>query len=865
MILRRPLEGSYPVDGILFESRGAFVRSMLPMIALGDRIFRLGDALVVLLGIPRRLRSTTAGGLLLVRRGPHLVGYEGEADDELPDEPSLALLERGRVRIVPFATLVPVDLAELVEAPGIEVHEVDSLGLPPRPPALPTATPTSEAESVRSLFGVAASDAQKGFVRAIAARSVPSRAQGIARWILTILGALALSIPRLLLRFLPSSSAVAGRSRTNEQGRSESDVARRAPSWFDALRARLDRFVALYARLRGEQARYLSRLLDAIDEGSVEEILRSGIPLGGGEGAGLTSLATPTPRAEIAIRPRMAESGSSLRTGEDFLALLRAGYERTFTKLDRLGRVDEAAFVLAELLRDDARAVDYLERHDRFRLAAELADARKLPPERAVALWFLAGDVARAITAARRTGTFPSAIDRLAQSGRREAADALRIEYAELLARSGNRIWAVDVVWPVVDARERARDWLEEAMAGPPATAGRGYARFVARFVRDDESAAAIHDAVSARLEATTADAAVFREAYTRQTVGHGSISTYGGHLLGRAFRGLLRDRHDHGVDDDHLLRAIRAALPDRTLLADLPPVSAVDDAPASPRVLSPLDRGAHPILDAVLLPDGRALVALGELGTRVVRRDGTIQRTFASPAEFVVLDERGERAIVGMRRTDGIRFARIDLVTNRIAPWFTLACDVVAPNFDGSTLLVGRDAGRELLVLDAIDDEVTVLHALPGLSAPVVDFAIESNTYRARLRPDDGPSEILELDRRTFRLLSALPLGCADLSGFGQAWPRFRDADDDRAFAIGLVTSGSPDVVGVRDGEGIRIMVGDERAGTSTLVARLDGSTRVRARRSGNRLLVSDDLGRLVVIDGRRRCVLSASTLAER
>jgi len=57
--------------------------------------------------------------------------------------------------------------------------------------------------------------------------------------------------------------------------------------------------------------------------------------------------------------------------------------------------IDEAAFVLAELLHADVEAIALLERHGRLRAAAELAEARPVPPALAVRAWLLAGDAAR--------------------------------------------------------------------------------------------------------------------------------------------------------------------------------------------------------------------------------------------------------------------------------------------------------------------------------------------------------------------------------------------------------------------------------------------------------------------------------------
>src|SRR4029453_13573533 len=113
----------------------------------------------------------------------------------------------------------------------------------------------------------------------------------------------------------------------------------------------------------------------------------------------------------------------------------------------------------AELLRANDEAVAFLERHGKLRLAAELAEARGLPPGLVVRQWFVAGDMQRAIRIARRTQAFADAVWRLEKQSRFEA-EKLRIAWAESLAEGGNYASAVDVIWPIQPQRLRAREWM---------------------------------------------------------------------------------------------------------------------------------------------------------------------------------------------------------------------------------------------------------------------------------------------------------------------------------------------------------------------------------------------------------------------
>jgi len=69
--------------------------------------------------------------------------------------------------------------------------------------------------------------------------------------------------------------------------------------------------------------------------------------------------------------------------------LLRRTYRHAFHRLDQQKKYKDAAFVLAELLRETDEAVNYLEKHQQYTLAAELAEGRLLAPAIVVRQWVL--------------------------------------------------------------------------------------------------------------------------------------------------------------------------------------------------------------------------------------------------------------------------------------------------------------------------------------------------------------------------------------------------------------------------------------------------------------------------------------------
>src|SRR5262249_34949773 len=119
-------------------------------------------------------------------------------------------------------------------------------------------------------------------------------------------------------------------------------------------------------------------------------------------------------------------------------------------------------------------AVAFLERHRRLRLAAEIAEARGLPIGLVVRQWFLAGERDRAVLLARRFGAFADAVARLERGGERTA---LRLLWAESRARAGSFAAAVDVAWPIAEARALAALWIDRAIEQGGASGARMLAR----------------------------------------------------------------------------------------------------------------------------------------------------------------------------------------------------------------------------------------------------------------------------------------------------------------------------------------------------------------------------------------------------
>src|SRR4029453_5538226 len=124
------------------------------------------------------------------------------------------------------------------------------------------------------------------------------------------------------------------------------------------------------AQLIGRQhAKYLRRMLELFESGDVQDALRHAIPLGSDLESKLQTWALPRARTSLSIRPQDDGPSSVWSLGGDLFQHLQRTYRSMFQRLEAQGRIEEAAFVLAELLRADAEAVAFLERHGRLKLA----------------------------------------------------------------------------------------------------------------------------------------------------------------------------------------------------------------------------------------------------------------------------------------------------------------------------------------------------------------------------------------------------------------------------------------------------------------------------------------------------------------
>lgn len=714
------------------EARLRAVRAWSP----GAGVFRVRGALLVRFAAPRAVDCARAAGAPLVRLGASATSAVGSAPlrpDEIaavaPPPGSIAIVRADAIAIVIPSEADREDPATYLDLDAFELLRVEPLGAPPGVAQIAADRTTAP----RALLGVGKAPAEQAQIvaaiaalraaPAVSAKPIPSgeapRAQA-----LTILATVLAAAAGILGRLFPSSAARATTksSATTTQNDERALAAYEAdppgPSLADRLAARMRTLVAeLLVRARlahligRRQAEYLGKLLDMLDRGDLMEALRHAIPLGGkdeGTGPGSPALGVPAPRSDLAISLAQARGGSSMFATDDLYAHLRAKYRAAFERLEREGRIDEAAFVLAELLHEEEEAVAFLERHGKLRLAAELAEARKLRPALVVRQWFIAGDEARAVRIARRYDAFAEALTRLSNH---ERGDDLRRLWAEHLAQSGDFAAAVRVIWPVAEARRLAQAWIDRGIAQGGAIAAHLLGKKLTAWPQTFPEVLPVTLAI---IEDEGPGADRHRRALAEALTT--ASRTSGARDLARAAaRAMIKDA---GLSGDPASHAIVTKLvgfaEDPALRADIPTWPAIMRASlqlcSTPRTIeiAAADTGTMEIRDAAHLPNGNTVVALGEAGVRVVARSGKTLCHLDQPADRLVVSDHGDRALAIAPRGEALRLARLDLAGRRSEPWCEAPPLVAAPDFDGSQWPVV--ASGKLLVIDALDTRFSAL-----------------------------------------------------------------------------------------------------------------------------------------------------------
>lgn len=497
------------------------------------------------------------------------------------------------------------------------------------------------------------------------------------------------------------------------------------------------------AQLLGrKQAQYLAKMMEMFENGDLDAALKHAIPLEDMQSLKEMSEQLPflgflRPRSDLQIiYGRQTASGSSVLLENQWFDNLRQLYRQTFDRLVAQNRIEEAAFVLAELLKSNAEAVEFLEKHRKFHLAAHLAESRDLPKETVVRQWFLAGEKRRAIQIAVLHNCFEYVAAKLERENHPQAAD-LREIWAENLAESGNFAAAVNTIWSIENRRSRAAAWIEKTIEFGGAPAAEMMAKKITLFPK---SFAEVKTKLLEILAETGDEAVENRIAFARETlrlVPNVELRTLARPLARKILADAAQDNRRFSAQDFRQLVEVSQDYSLRTDLPKFPQKAGKQSLGVFKLEISEHDKGASHIFDAHLLPDGKIALALGEAGVKILSRQGKTIAHFDQPTEKFVVSDFGTKAICLTRRGAIYRLAKIDFAERRAAYWCDAEIEIYAPTFDGNLWFIAKK--DEVYAVDANSKKFEAVWRVSEVGGQVCEIARAKNRLMLLIANDKG------------------------------------------------------------------------------------------------------------------------------
>ena len=879
-------------------------RRVLDLWQPGVQVKQLQSAFLVLLQDQLRVVAGQAVGEPLLRVGPLLVALpitenEVASFEIAPD--SLVFAAAGKIHTMGLPELPDEDIARWIDTSTATIVDVISLGAPPVVPVFQVA----HFDSRRDIPGVppASFELEKMLaeIRGQQISRVPSQPrESVFASATAFFRRLANWIPGVSFRGAEKPASSAGARL--QPARESSGLWR----WFSSMTSRMLRYTRLSKFMSARMARYLSRMMEMMDSGDLLEGLRYAIPL---EDANKLvqrsrlSFRMPQPRTSLSIKPSAHAAQSVWGLQTNLYHHLRNLYRQAFQRLEAQGRIEEAAFVLTELLAAHAEAVSFLEKHGRLRLAAEIAEAHRLSPAMAIRLWWLANERRRAVTLACRTGEFETAIRQLSGSHPAEACK-LRIIWAGRLAASGKYLSATDAIWPVKEEHHLAYRWFGDAIESGGIAGAIALARKASRW---PETFDELLPKIQAFLDDESYEFATHRLAFA-DALRHESSTATSPVLARMAVRALIRDLQRGFIEiPPAQFRHLLDYTGDSALRADVPTISRLSTEPLffppSPIEIAAHDAGRRSIYDIVLLPDGRMLLALGESGLLLLSREGKTITQWNQPAHHLVASDDGNR-VLGIAPRDSVcRLIRIDLNTGTASYWCDATITAFASNFDGALWCVAN--GQDVFIIDTLARQFDVLWRIPDLGgnvralrrnvaenrllvvsetrerltlwtyqqpswvlrfrmdieSPAADPPAVANPKLAARQPVLlGRAEVIVTEAGTIceQAMIGVPMGAKDLDVKSELRHYHADTKKSLLFAADVVagslrhcaTRGTSLAVPVIKDEMIEVFLLPKHSDEARLRFRLHRSQSIALRFSGDILLCADDQGRVLAVN---------------
>jgi len=283
---------------------------------------------------------------------------------------------------------------------------------------------------------------------------------------------------------------------------------------------------------------------------------------------------------------------------------------------------------------------------------------------------------------------------------------------------------------------------MDRAIEQGGAPAGRMLARKLALVPEEFETT---RDQVLTLLESWRVEGAAARLAFA-ETLRQGPRTPETTTLARAAVRTIARDSVRLGarMSPDQFRHLVSFA-DDGALRADAPALPLPDPGPWVAREtpwtieIGPSDVGVMAACDAVFLPNGLTLVALGEAGVRLISRSGRTVAEVDQPAHRLVIADSGSRAIALAPRGDAWRLARLDLANRKGELWCDARFDAAASHYDGALWFVAAADG--LVAVDAAGRGFDGPWGVPDLGRRV--SAIVRSPHRCSLLTTGADPEV--------------------------------------------------------------------------------------------------------------------------
>jgi hypothetical protein len=626
-----------------------------------------------------------------------------------------------------------------------------------------------------------------------------------------------------------------------------------------------DRLVRLVMRtpiagqISRRHAKYLEDLTRSFERRDYASALRDAIGLGGN--TSYLSLRLPSPRSRTSgVTPTLQRGGGGMPLGLTAQQHLSQLYRQAAADLEKQGRIAEAAFVFADLMKSVGEAVALLERHGELGLAAELAEGRNLDPAEVVRLWWRAGQRERAIGIARSRGAHAAAIERLEKVDR-ESAVSLREHWAQSLARAGDYLGAVEISWKAEELRSRVHEYIATGMALGGTTAARLFAYQLALHASGEAVETAVRMLQSENvdlLDARDSFLSTFAELPAADAAADRRLAT----LALRLLAGSRAPLHWSSAQRRTAHNALRERA-DPVLREDLPSgfTPGKEQAKPSHALVLGGPEGQVDISDAVPLAGGTTLIACGSHGLRLISRTGALRGHWDVPTHQVIAAYHGGSAVIASDLGRGNwELHRFDLVTQRLDRWVVIRAAHLVTEFDGTVFNFVDETGT-LIFLDVEADRARVVWTEVN-EGEALEVRSSASSMAALVRfSDDGQFRYeawrWDLPQRALRQRQRLDITDVTTGSVlpdGKFVALLKEGEATR-LSLGGVSHVAPEADGLRvSGSSFAVL----RQGKIELTApnfSVSVSTElgdgIRFRENANRITVWDDLGHLAILDG--------------